>query len=150
MILDNDLVYSVDQDLAVSASTVVSTNVINHGLIGSTSRANQISPGQPVRLFIVISETFTSGGSATLAVAVQQDTVVGFGSPTTLWTSATLALGTLVLGYRFAGEIPGFVTADWTEQYTRLTYTIATATTTAGKITAGLISDLQSNDVNTP
>ncbi|MCK5602583.1 hypothetical protein KAR91_11955 [Candidatus Pacearchaeota archaeon] len=89
-----------------------------------------------------VPTAFTSGGSATLVVKLETDGDEAFGSAKNLWTSATIAVATLVAGYRIvAMRLP-----EGCERYLRATYTIATADMTAGALDAFLTEAPQAND----
>lgn len=140
MILDKQSQLSEDQDLAQSAGAYASTNIIDLGATGTpiggaAALTRDIGKGRVLPLLIEITETFTSGGAATLSIALQVDDNSGFSSATTVWTSQTMALADLVAGKIFELE---YMPRGVNERYMRLNYTIGTAATTAGKITAGV------------
>lgn len=148
MILSAELLLSDDQDLAQSAGSYASTNYIDLGAAGTpygaaAALSNDPGPGTPVPLEVLITETFTSGGAATLSVALQMDDNTSFSSATTIKTSATFALADLTVGTNIFPDL--FLPTGLTERYFRLNYTIGTAATTAGKITAGISGGRQTN-----
>lgn len=134
MILDKNLMFSEDQDLAQVAGSYASTNVID---LQDVKKGE----GTPIEVLCQITETFTSGGAATLTVALQTDDNASFSSATTYTIESTVALASLVAGKQFAIRI----LPNNMERYARMYYTIGTATTTAGKMSSGLGSDLQTN-----
>ena len=135
MILDKMQMFSEDQDLAQTASTYYSTNVID---LGDAAKGE----GEPIEVLIQVTEAFTSTGAATLVIVLQTDSVEAMSSPTAIFTSATLALATIaVVGYKATIR----VLPNDCEQYLRIAYTIGTATTTAGKISAGLVRNIPTN-----
>ncbi len=138
MIIDLENSFSNDQDLAQTAAAYDSTNIIK-------LPANS-AHGNPLRILVQVTETFTSGGAATLAVDLETDDNEAMASPVNLYTGTAIALATLAAGYRFMID---FVPRG-DEGYLRLEYTIGTATTTAGKITAGIIYDEQTNKNSFP
>lgn len=145
MILSAQSLFSDDQDLSQTAGNYASTNVIDLGATGTpvegaAALVRDIGKGTPIPLLMQVTETFTSGGAATLVVALQVDDNDSFSSATTVWTSETLALATLAAGY----ELPiDYVPQGVNERYVRLYYTIGTATTTAGTVTAGFAAGRQ-------
>lgn len=153
MMLDKQLCFSVAQDLAQIVASYSSTNVIDLGAADTPALARisdgtayslirDIARGGDIELLIQVTETFTSGGAATLTVTLQQDDAAAFGSPTTVMATSALALATLVAGYTVKFSLsPNQVT----ERFLRLSYAIGTATTTAGKVTAGFVIDRQTN-----
>jgi hypothetical protein len=138
MILDLEAIFSDDQDLAQTAAAYDSTNIIE--------MPKRSDAGTPLRILVQVTETFTSGGAATLAVDVETDALEAMGSPTNIYTGSVIALATLVAGYEFAID---FIPRN-NEEFVRLEYTIGTATTTAGKVTAGFVFDKQSNKILNP
>lgn len=147
MMLDVETLFSDDQDLAQDAGTYDSTNAIlqkTGGTIpglGGTAK-DDIGDGGQAKVLCQITETFTSAGAATLAVSlVYADDAALDTNVVTVQSTGTIALASLVAGYEFAvgGTIPrGRIPAG---KYLGLNYVIGTATTTAGKVTAGLVID---------
>lgn len=148
MILDTYTLMSDDQDLAQTAGTYYSDVLNTQGDAGYTTSADapsgitkDLGKGVPVQLLCQITETFTSGGAATLQVDLETDDNESFSSATVLMSSPTYALASLTAGTQL---LPEFVPYGG-EQYYRVKYVIATATTTAGKVTAGITTGIQSN-----
>jgi len=98
-----------------------------------------------LQILCQITEAVTSGGAATVQVKVYTDSAEGFGTEVLLTQTTLLAMATLVLGY----QIPLAVVPRNTDRYMRLKYDIATATTTAGTITSGIILDNQDGQIST-
>lgn len=163
MILDSFLQFSSAQSLAMAAGSADSTNIIDLGISGLPTSANgggarDIGTGDDPALKILaqVSTTFTSGGAATLAIALQGAPDNGSGSPgsyTTMWTSPTYALATLIAGAQLANiDMPRPVSGKALPRFLKLVYTVGTATTTAGAVTANIVLDrsdqpMQSNAV---
>lgn len=152
MILDALLMFSNAQSLAMAAGNADSTNVIDLGLSGLPTSANgggarDIGTGDDpaMKLLIQVSTTFTSGGAATLAVALQGAPDNGSGVPgsyTTMWTSPTYALATLIAGAQLANiDVPRPVAGQATPRFLKLVYTVGTATTTAGAASSFIVLD---------
>jgi len=137
MILDLENLFSNNQDLAQTAAAYDSTNVIQ--------LPKRSSLGEPLHLLIQVTETFV-GATATMTIDVETDDNAAFASATTLASTAAIGVATLVAGYEFT--IHFVPRAD--EGFLRLEYTIGTATTTAGKITAGLVFGNQTNKILNP
>lgn len=146
MYLDKQTLLSDDQDLSQAAGTYVSTNTIDLGTAGTIPHLGgtplmDIGRGNEPDLLCQITETFTSGGAATLTVQLIQSANADLSSPTILQTTPALALATLVAGYQFRLRIPPGISA----RYLGVQYVIGTATTTAGTVTAGIVLDKQTN-----
>ena len=136
-ILDGQLSFSDVQDLgSASVGTTISTNVVD-----ITAQVNDLASrvsgnlgeSDIVLTVTVEDEDFTSGGSATLAVAIQTHSTVTTTSGTTLLTSPAVAVASLVDGYEVWQVRLPF--ADY-NRYLGLGYVVAAAAMTAGKITA--------------
>lgn len=138
MILSAEDLFSDDQDLAQTAAAYDSTNIIK-------LPANS-AHGNPLRILVQVTETFTSAGAATLAIDLETDDNEAMASATDLVSIAAIGKATLVAGYKF---YINFVPRG-DEGFLRLEYTIGTATTTAGKITAGIIFDDQTSKSTFP
>ncbi len=133
MIIDTQCQFSEDQDLSQTAGAYDSTNVVQ-------LPANS-SDGNPVRIWVQVTDTFESGGAATLAIDLETATDAAFSSPVTIASISALALATLVEGYR----VPIDFLPRTDLGFLRLEYTIGTATTTAGTVSAGIVFDVQSS-----
>lgn len=139
MLFDSTNLFS-DAQAITSTGATASTNVIDLGPADTPQHAaNAIDKdqgrGRMIDILVQAVETFTSGGLATMTVALQTDTVEGFGSATALYTSPAIPVADLVAGYR----LPIRVLPLGVQRYLRLSYTVGTAAMTAGKITAGLV-----------
>lgn len=146
MILDVENILSDDQDLAQTAGTYLSTYSIDLGAAGTAypggTVPKDIGKGRPVDVLVQVTEAFTSGGSATVqARLVMADNAALTTNKTVLQETSAIAVATLVAGYQFrlGGSIPPGVS----KRYLGVDYVIATATTTAGKVTAALVADKQ-------
>lgn len=152
MIIDKQLLLSDGQDLSQVAGTYLSTNTIDLTTAGTVPAAFQAVGNFPadlgrsmrhLELVVQVDETFTSGGAATLQVQVITDGDAALGSPTVIQSSDTIALATLVAGYRFRVAVP----PGLAERYLGVQYVIGTATTTAGTCSAFLLMDGQTTVV---
>lgn len=133
MILDKQNLLSDAQALTTSAA---STNVIDLGADDASIQAFVERAGE---IFCQVGVALETGTS--VAVAVQVDDDVAFGSATTLYTTAAIATASLVEGYKFTlGKFPAHIS----ERYMRLYYTIV-GTFDAGSVDAGIVLDEQTN-----
>lgn len=148
MILDTYTLMSDDQDLSQVAGTYYSDVLNLRGDPGYTTSSDapngithDLGKGVAVPFLCQVTETFTSGGAATLQVDLETDDNESFSSATVLVSSPTFALADLVQGKAL---LPQHVPYNG-EQYMRVKYVIGTATTTAGTVSAGITTGLQSN-----
>lgn len=154
MLLDKNNMFSVQQDLAKAAASYLSDKSIDLGPTGTIpsmfqapGQTNLRNPGngEPVGVLIQVVQTFTSGGAGTLkAELVMAADAALTSSLVVLEASDTIALATLVQGYKFAiaAKLPD---DRVTSRYLGVRYTIGTATMTAGKVSAGIVVDKQTN-----
>ena len=148
MILDTLTTLSEDQDLSQVAGAYYSDiwdSQVDGGYTTSTDAPSGVNPsvgkGTPLSLLCMITETFTSGGAATLAVSLQTSVDEAFSVPITIINSPTYALADLVVGKHL---LPEYFPFDG-ERFFRIKYTIGTATTTAGTVEASIGVGIQSN-----
>jgi hypothetical protein len=130
MIADAQNLYADDQ--AITA-TAVSENVIDHGV------ARNLGVGERIWLIVIVTVAFTDAGSdSTVAVTLETDDNVGFGSATVTKTLGTFAALSAV-GTRFAVPL-GVDEID--EQFSRLNFTVAGGSLTTGSLWAALVKDI--------
>lgn len=153
MILDALLQFDNAASLAIGAGTQASTNVIDLGITsGIPSSANGggardigIGDDPAMKLLVQVTTTFTSGGAATLAVALQGAVDNGGGAPaafSTWWTSPTYALATLNAGSRLLDmDMPRPPDGIAIPRYLRLLYTVGTTNFTAGNVSSYIVLD---------
>jgi len=151
MILDRQLLLSENQDLSQTAANYLSTNSIDLGTTGTIpgvggTPVSDVGRGTPKNLFVQVTETFTSGGAATLQVHVVSGTAVDGNGQLSAGvkihnSSRVYALADLVAGKQLEVAIPPGID----QRYLALRYDIGTATTTAGTVTAGIVLDRQTN-----
>jgi hypothetical protein len=145
MILDSLLQFDSAINLAQVAGTYNSTNVIDLHIIngglpvlanGQGARDIGIGDDPAMKLLVLVTTSFTSGGAGTLQVNFQGAPDNGSGAPgtwTTYVSSATYALATLIAGARlFDIDVPRPPAGIVYPRFLRLTYVIGTATMTAG------------------
>ena len=121
-------------DQAVT-STARSTDNIDLGA------ARDIGNGEPLELVILVTQSVTAAGAATVAFALETDDNAGFSTPVVLANSgpigkAALTAGTEVLRVKVPLEA---------ERFLRTNYTVATGPLTAGTFTALLAHDRQAS-----
>lgn len=134
MILDSQNRYSNEQAVTVTAG---STNVIDHGPLATGNTGRDLGAGEPLWLYILVTEAVTSDSAATVIFTLQTDTDVAFGSAAALYASAAIGKATLVAGYELKIPLPR---GAW-ERHSRVHYTCS-HTLTAGKFTAAIVKDV--------
>lgn len=146
MLLDKQTLLSDAQSIAQTAGTYVSTNTIDLGVAGTIpgiggTPINDIGRQRHLELLVQVVETVASGGSATVSFQLIQSANADLSSPTVLQQTPAIAYAGLTAGYQARLAVP----AGITQRYLGVQYVIATATTTAGKVTAGLVEAKQTN-----
>ncbi len=153
MILDALLQFDNAVSLAIAAGTQASTNVIDLGVTsgiptsasGGGARDIGIGDDPALKLLVQVTTTFTSGGAATLSVALQGAIDNGAGAPaafSTWWTSPAYALATLNAGSRlYDMDMPRPPDGIAIPRFLRLLYTVGAATMTAGNVSAYIVLD---------
>jgi hypothetical protein len=157
MILDGFL--SFDNALLFVAGTTgaigtqPSTNVIDLGVTsgipssasGGGARDIGIGDDPAMKLMVLVPTTVTSGGAATLQIALQGAIDNGAGAPaafSTWWSSPAYALATLTAGARlYDMDMPRPPDGIAIPRFLRMAYIIATATLTGGNISAFIVLD---------
>ena len=139
MMLDAANLFSDAQTLAAVASTVLSSKSVDLGsLTNVDSKGNTVITDigrSQVALFAQIIEAVTSGGAATIDFQlIQADDEALSVNVQVLSSTGALALAAMYAGKQIALNLPVGIT----KRYIGMQFVIATATTTAGKITAGL------------
>jgi hypothetical protein len=124
------------QDLAQIAGTYNSDNIVD------LSQTRDIGEGEKLFVVFTVGTAFTSGGAATLSFNVVTSAAAGLTTPTTLGSTNLIALGSLTAGAQFVIAINPLV-ASLGLRYLGVIYTIGTATTTAGTMTADIVTDIQ-------
>jgi hypothetical protein len=131
-------------DAPTNIGTTDSTNVYDLGIARDIGSAVT----EDLNLLIQVITAFTSGGSATLQVALKGAPDNGSGSPgsySILYQSDAIAVASLVQGYRFL--MGGLLSQNTTAlvRFLKVSYIIGTAAMTAGAIVAGFTPALQHN-----
>ena len=138
MILDNNALFSDQQTLLASAP---STNTLDFGVNGKTaynsvSLVTNIGMGNNIPLLIQITETVNNATSIT--IDVQTAAASSFASPKNV-VSLTVLLADLKAGYILPiVALPRGIK----QRYLRLNYTVTGTAPTTGKITAGIVMDV--------
>lgn len=127
------------QDLSQVAAAYNSENIVDTG--NATNIARDMGEGESLYIVFTVTEAFVGVG-ATVAMNCVVSTAVGLGSPTTVGSVAATAVASLTLGAQFVVRISPLV-ASLGLRYLGVNYTIATATTTAGAMTAYVVKDFQ-------
>ena len=153
MILDAFLAFDNAASLAIAAGTQTSTNIIDLGITsgipssasGGGARDIGIGDDPAMKLLVQVVTTFTSGGAATLVVALQGAIDNGAGAPaafSTWWTSPAYALATLKAGARlYDMDMPRPPDGIAVPRFLQLLYTVGAATVTAGAISSYIVLD---------
>jgi hypothetical protein len=154
MILDSLLQFDSAAQLAQVVGTYNSTNILDLHITGgglpvlaNLQGARDIGIGDDpaMKLLVVVTTTFTSGGAATLTVNFQGATDNGSGAPstwTTYYSSPAIALASLVASARLMDmDVPRPPAGVAVPRFLRLTYAIGAATTTAGIVASYIVLD---------
>ena len=123
------------QDLSQVAGTYNSDNIVDLSL------ARDVGEGNDLYVVFTVIEAFTSGGAATLAMNVVVSAATALTTPTSVGTIGTTALASLTAGSQFVVRISPLV-ASLGLRYLGVIYTVGTATTTAGTVTADIVTDI--------
>lgn len=145
MIFDKTLQLSDQQAITVTAP---STNVLDLLATGTPYKhagalKRDLGVGALVKFLIQVTEAFTAAGAATLTIDLEVDDNEAFSSARVVWSSGAIGKATLTAGYQ--PSIVNYLPKGVNERYFRLNYTVATGPMTAGKITAGVVADVQTN-----
>ena len=132
MIFDKENMFCEGQAITATAA---SGNVMDMG------QANT-GHGEPVELFVQAVEDFTATGEDTLTVALQ-DCDTEAGSFEDIQFTPAIPKTLLAAGYRVPISLP-----PEHRRFLRLNFTVATGPFTAGRITAGLVKDMQTNNAS--
>ena len=127
------------QDLSQVAAAYNSENIVDTG--NATNIARDMGEGEPLYIVFTVTEAFVGVG-ATVAINCVVSAATALTTPTTVGSIAATAVGSLTLGTQFVVRINPLV-ASLGLRYLGVIYTIATATTTAGAMTAYVVKDFQ-------
>jgi len=127
------------QDLSQTAAAYNSENIVDTG--NATNIARDMGEGEPLYIVFTVTEAFV-GASATVAINCVVSAATALTTPTTVGSVAATGVASLTLGTQFVVRINPLV-ASLGLRYLGVIYTIATATTTAGAMTAYVVKDFQ-------
>ena len=127
------------QDLSQVAAAYNSENIVDTG--NATNIARDMGEGEPLYIVFTVTEAFVGVG-ATVAINCVVSAATALTTPTTVGSIAATAVGSLTLGTQFVVRINPLV-ASLGLRYLGVIYTIATATTTAGAMSAYVVKDFQ-------
>ncbi|WP_425066982.1 Bbp16 family capsid cement protein [Reyranella sp.] len=132
MMYDKLNTFGTDQAVTTTAA---SADIVDLGA------ARDMGNGEPLELVILVTQSVTAAGAATVTFTLETDDNAGFSSPVVLANSgaigkAALGAGTEVLRVKVPLDA---------ERYLRTNYTVATGPLTAGTFTAFLAHDRQAS-----
>lgn len=140
MILDKELVFSDSQAKGTgvfdSAAAFDSTNIVD-----LTKAGNRLDN---LNFVAQVDTAFTSGGSATLVIALATCATTN-GSFETLLTTDAIPVASLVAGYE---AIKKAVPQTGVKRYVKVIYTVGAAAMTAGAVSAFLTPEIDTNVAN--
>ena len=135
MILDKDLLLMDNTSVAHAADVVNFDNVIDLGVAHRGS-------GKPLKLFCQFTEGLGSANkTATITIAIAVGDTANLG--TALLTTGALDVSTAIAGYK-PPQI-NVALPDACPRFIGGTYTIGEEASNAGKLTLGIVEDIQSN-----
>ena len=132
MMYDKLNTFGTDQAVTASAA---STDIIDLGA------ARDMGNGESLELVILVTETVTAAGAATVTFTLETDDNAGFSSTFVLASSGAVAKAALTAGT----EVLRVKVPLDAERFLRTNYTVATGPLTAGKFTAFLAHDRQAS-----
>ncbi len=132
-------------DAQAITATAVSTNVLDLKDTGrpykfAADLVRNIGAGNPIPLLVQVVEDFTLLTSLTFTLETSD--AENLTSSRVHWSSGAVLLASLIAGYK----VPIFYVPNGPHlRYMGLRYTVAGTNPDAGKITAGLVADIQTN-----
>lgn len=132
MMYDKLNTFGTDQAVTTTAP---STDIVDLGA------ARDMGNGEPLELVVLVTQSVTAAGAATVTFTLETDDTAGFSTPVVLASSgaigkAALPAGTEVLRVKVPLDA---------ERFLRTNYTVATGPLTAGTFTAFLAHDRQAS-----
>lgn len=152
MILDAYQMFSSGQNLAQIVADYDS-NILDYGILsgipssanGGGARDMGIGDDPALKLFVQVGTAFVSAGGGTLKVTMKGAVDDGTGNPaafSTWWASPVYTIAQMVGGARLLDmDFPRPPQGVAVPRFVKLTYTIATATITAGTLSAFVVLD---------
>ncbi|WP_422034739.1 Bbp16 family capsid cement protein [Reyranella sp.] len=132
MMYDKLNTFGTDQAVTTTAA---STDIVDLGA------ARDMGNGEALELVILVTETVTAAGAATVTFTLETDDNAGFASAFVLASSGAIAKAALTAGT----EVLRVKVPLDAERFLRTNYTVATGPLTAGKFTAFLAHDRQAS-----
>lgn len=132
MMYDKLNTFGTDQAVTTTAA---STDIVDLGA------ARDMGNGEPLELVVLVTETVTAAGAATVTFTLETDDNAGFSSTFVLASSGAMAKAALTTGT----EVLRVKVPLDAERFLRTNYTVATGPLTAGKFTAFLAHDRQAS-----
>jgi hypothetical protein len=127
----------VDKLTEMSDEQAVTASAASTDYIDLEDAGRDVGVGEETYLVIIVDESVTAAGAATVVFALETDDNSGFSSATALVATAAIPKATLVAGY----EVLVVALPHNCERYLRVYYTVATGPLTAGKFTAMVVKD---------
>lgn len=152
MILDAFQCFSNAQNLAQIVADYDS-NILDYGILsgipssanGGGARDMGIGDDPALKLLVQVSTAFVSAGGGTLKVTLKGAIDDGTGNPaafSTWWASPIYTIAQMVAGARLMDmDFPRPPQGVAVPRFVKLTYSVATATITAGNISAYVVLD---------
>jgi hypothetical protein len=132
MMYDKLNTFGTDQAVTTTAA---STDIVDLGA------ARDMGNGEPLELVVLVTQSVTAAGAATVSFALETDDNAGFSSPVVLANSGAIGKAALTAGT----EVLRVKVPLDAERYLRTNYTVATGPLTAGTFTAFLAHDRQAS-----
>lgn len=132
MMYDKLNTFGTDQAVTTTAA---STDIVDLGA------ARDMGNGEPLELVVLVTETVTAAGAATVTFTLETDDNAGFSSTFVLASSGAVAKPALTAGT----EVLRVKVPLDAERFLRTNYTVATGPLTAGKFTAFLAHERQAS-----
>ena len=128
--------FFLDDNVAITVTRDSTNHLKLAGASGSGTFNNLEAVGNDLYVDMIVTQTFTAAGSATLDIEIQDSADdSSFASILPNLKSTAIPKATLVLGFKMSWELP-----PTTRKFIKAVYTVATGPMTAGKLTAVLIS----------
>lgn len=132
MMYDKLNTFGTDQTVTTTAA---STDIVDLGA------ARDMGNGEPLELVILVTQSVTAAGAATVVFALETDDNAGFSSPVVLANSGAIGKAALTAGT----EVLRVKVPLDAERFLRTNYTVTTGPLTAGTFTAFLAHDRQAS-----
>lgn len=147
MIIDNELLFADGTWAPTATGDNISPNVHDTSPVsgigtGGTNTGRDFGQGEELWFRVLVTQTVTSGGAATVDFRFRTDSAASLvSSPVDLVASGAIAKATLVAGYTFNVRLPS---ASY-KRYIGANANIGTAVLTAGKFHVAITKNIQGN-----